>query len=121
MLKTYKVALTVDQGSSSDSATVPVTGYLRGLYCSAGAMDDDTQTYTVAITDEHGATVFSKASLAQNANTAIWADKYNELGTTRVEGDLLNTPMAGDITLTLTTSLAQYDAAVNYTVVVYYE
>jgi len=120
MLKTYKVALTIDRYSSSDSASVPITGYLKGLFCTAGAMDDG-DTYTVAITDEHSATVFSRASLAGNTTTTIWADKYNELSTTKVEGALLNTPMAGDITLTVTSSSQQDVAAVDYTVAIYYE
>lgn len=121
MLKTYKIALTISQGESSASDTnVPVTGYLKGISVTAGAMDS-SDTYTVAVTDKHSATVFSRASLAESTTTTIWADKYNELGTTKVEGSLLNTPMSGPVTVTITASAQQDDADVAYTVVIYYE
>jgi hypothetical protein len=120
-LKAYTVPLTIDQGSSSDSATlVPVTGYLKGIAVTAGAMDG-SDTYTVAITDKYGITVFSRGSLAESSTTTIWADKYNELGTTKVEGALLNTPMSGPCTVTITASATQDDADVDYIVYIYFE
>ena len=121
MVKTYEVDVTVARYASSGSiASVPVNGYLKGIKATAGTMDDN-DTYTLAITDKHSATVFSRASLADAGVTTIWADKYNELSTTKVEGALLNTPMAGDITVTITPSTQQDAAAVAYSIVIYYE
>lgn len=120
MLYTYTVPVTIaDEGTSAAVTGVPVEGFLRGVAVTAGAMDG-SDTYTVAITDKHGITVFSRASLAESTTSTIWADKYNELGTTKVEGELLNTPMAGPVTVTITASAAQNDAAVSYTVYIYY-
>lgn len=75
-------------------------------------------TLTAAITDKNGLTVFSRASLAENTTTTIWADKYNELGTTIVEGKLLRTPMLGPVTFTLTPSAATHGT---FNIYVYYE
>ena len=120
-LKTYTVPLTIAKAGTSISATgVPVSGYLKGIAVTAGAMDG-SDTYTVSITDKHGITVFSRASLAESSTSTIWADKYNELGTTKVEGELLSTPMAGPVTVTVTASAAQDDAAVAYSVYIYFE
>ena len=120
-LKSYTVPITIaDEGTSAEATLVPVTGYLKGVSVLAGAMDG-SDTYTVAITDENGATVFSRATLAEGVRTTIWSDKYNELGTTIVEGKLLNTPMAGPVTVTVTASAAQNDAAVAYAVTLYYD
>ena len=121
MLLTYSVPITISQDSTDATASdVPVSGYLKGIAVTAGAMDS-SDTYTVAITDKHGVTVFSRASLAESATATIWADKYNELSTTKVEGELLNTPMAGPVDVKITASAAQDDADVEYTVVIYYE
>ena len=120
MLYTYAVPITISSGDTAASATlVPVHGFLRGISATAGAMDA-SDTYTVAITDVNGITVFSRASLAESATTTIWADKYNELGTTKVEGELLNTPLAGPVTVTVTASAQQDDADVSYTIYIYY-
>lgn len=119
-LLTNTVPITIDQLASSGSATlVPVSGYLKGVSVLAGAMDG-SDTYTVAITDKIGATVFSRATLAEGSRSTIWADKYNELSTTKVEGSLLNTPMAGPVTVTVTASAQQDDASVDYKVTIYY-
>jgi len=119
-LKSYTVPLTILDESTVIAATgVPVTGFLRGLAVTAGSMDS-SDTYTIAITDQNGITVFSRASLAESSTTTIWADKYNELSTTIVEGKLLNTPMAGPVTVTITASAEQNDAAVEFSVYIYY-
>lgn len=75
-------------------------------------------TYTLAITDRYGMAVFSRASLAEGATSTIWADKYNELSTTKVEGALLRTPLVGPVTVTVTSSAA---TSGTFYVYVYYE
>ena len=120
-LKSYAFVATIaDEGTSIVTSDVPVTGYLKGVAVTAGAMDA-SDTYTITIADKNGVTVFSRASLAESTTSVIWADKYNELGTTIVDGHLLNTPMAGPVDVTITASAAQNDAAVEYTVFIYYE
>lgn len=120
-LKTTTVPLSLAIGQTAVSATlIPVNGYLKGISVLAGDMDS-SDTYTVAITDYVGATVFSRASLAEAVRTTIWADKYNELGTTKVEGELLNTPLAGPVTITITASQQNDSQVVAYAVTIYYE
>lgn len=63
-------------------------------------------TYTVSITDKNSMTVFSRATLAEGTTSTIWADKYDEIGTTIVESKLLRTPLAGPVTITITASAA---------------
>jgi hypothetical protein len=66
-------------------------------------------------------TVFSKGTIAHSATTTIWADKYNELGTTIVEGKLLDTPMLGPVDVSIQASVIQDDAAVDFTTYIYYD
>ena len=75
-------------------------------------------TYTLAIKDKNDISIFSRASLASSATSTIWADKYDELGTTKVEGALLRTPMAGPVDVTITASEGTTDV---FDVIVYYE
>ena len=122
-LKTYAVPLTLVAGTASIATatkSVPVSGYLKGVSVTAGAMDG-SDTYTVAIADNYGITVFSRATLAESSTSTIWSDKYNELGTTIVDGHLLDTPLAGPVTVTITASAQQDDANESYTVYIYYE
>jgi hypothetical protein len=116
-IKTYTVPLTIADESTTISATlVPVTGILRGLAVTAGALDS-SDTYTVAITDKHGITVFTRGTLAESSTTTIWADKYG--GT--AEYQPLCTPIAGPVTVTITASAEQNDAAVAFIVYLYFE
>ena len=115
-LNSYTVPLTIVDESTAISATgVPVTGFLRGLAVTAGALDS-SDTYTVTITDQNGVTVFTRGSLAESSTTAIWADKYG--GTN--EYTPLCIPMAGPVTVTITADEEQNDAAVDYITYIYY-
>lgn len=120
-LKTYTVPVTISRNGTADTESdVPVSGYLKGISVTAGAMEDGS-TYTVAIKDKHGMAVYSKSSMTPGTTTTVWADKYNELGTTKTEGELLNTPMAGPIDVTVTASATQGHMSVAYSVYIYYD
>lgn len=112
----YPFAVTIaDESTAITSDSVPITGTLRGISCTAGAMDA-SDTYTFAIKDKHGITVFSRATLAESSTTNIWADAN---GATELTP--LARPMVGNVTITITASAEQNDAAVDYSGYIYYE
>lgn len=115
MLKTYTIPLTIVRGDTSVTKNVLVNGYLKGVSVTTGAMQDGS-TYTIAITDKHGMTVYSKASLAHSSTVTNWADLYG--GSTAVHP--LEIPMAGPVDVTITTSKAQNNSYVACTVYLYY-
>ena len=116
-IKTYTVPVTISRGDTSvTSSDVPVSGYLKGVSVTAGTMEDGS-TFTVAITDKNGMTVYSKASLTPGTTTTNWADLYG--GTTAVHP--LEVPMAGPVDVAITASKAQNNADVSCSVYLYYD
>jgi hypothetical protein len=120
-LKSYAFVSTIAQaGAGITTVDVPVTGYLKGLALTVGEMTG-ASTLTLTVKDKNGLTVFTRGSIPHSATTTIWADKYNELSTTKVEGALLNTPMLGPVDVSIQASVIQDDAAVDFTTYIYYE
>lgn len=115
-VKTYTIPVTIVRGDTSATVEVPVSGYLKGVSVTAGAMQDGS-TYTVAITDKNGMTVYSKGSLSPNQTTTNWGDLYG--GATAVHP--LEVPMAGPVNVVITASKAQSNADVVSTVYLYYD
>lgn len=116
-IKSHPITITIDTevDDSVASGTLEVSGTLRGIVCD-GSADMTGATYTLAITDKNGGTVFSRASITKNVTTEIWADKYG--GT--AEYSPLETPMAGPITVTIT-SVGNEAADRTFVVYVYFE
>lgn len=115
-IKTYPITVTIVRGDTSATESVPVSGYLRGVSVTAGAMQDGS-TYTVAITDKYGMTVYSKGSLSPSQTTTNWGDLYG--GTTAVHP--LEVPMAGPVDVVITANKAQNNADAVCTVYLYYD
>lgn len=115
-VKTHATTMLIDQSveDSIATGTLDVNGTLKGLVIVAPDMTG--ATYTFEITDEHGATVFTRASIAKNATTTIWSDKYGG----NAEYSPLDTPLMGPLTLTLT-SVGNEVADRSFSVYIYYE
>lgn len=115
-IKTYPVTMLIDVSADDSVATgsLNVNGTLKGLVLVAPDMTG--ATYTFAITDEHGATVFTRASITKNVTTTIWSDKYGG----NAEYSPLDTPLMGPLTLTLT-SVGNEAADRSYSIYIYYE
>jgi len=117
MLRTYAVPLTIDRGDTSVTGSdVSVSGYLKGVSVTAGDMQDGS-TYTIAVADKNGMTVYSKGSLSPSQTTTNWADLYG--GSTAVHP--LEIPMVGPVDVTITADKAQNNADVSCTVYLYYD
>lgn len=97
-MQRYSVSIAIADGQTVGTATdVPLNGILKGVLVDAPQLDGAV-TLTVAITDVDGFTVFSKASIAENAKTATYLDTNSRP---------LELPLSGNHTITVTASGAQ--------------
>jgi len=111
-ISTYSIPLTVDfsvNDTTIASAAQPIKGTFRGIHISAPNLDG-TDTYSVTITDKHGATVYTAASLVRNTTTTAFTDANTFY---------FNQPLVGDLVVTIVTSGAQ-TADRTFTVTIYY-
>jgi hypothetical protein len=83
--------------TAATSAGVPLNGILRGLTAVVPVLDSSA-TLTVTVKDFDGTVMFSKASIAQNAQTAVLSDASNQP---------LSIPLGGSHTVTVTASAVQ--------------
>ena len=116
-VQTVVIPLTIAQVSTaivSASQEVP-SGRLIGVASKAGAMDG-SDTYTVSITDKNGISIYSVASKAESSTDVDFSSTY---GVT--EATPLSIPCVGPLTVTVTASAQQDDAAVDYTIYLYIE
>lgn len=91
----YKASLTIlNTTASIVGAAVALNGRLLGVITTAPALTS-SNTYTVAVKDADGNTIYSKASLAANAVTTAFIDANNQP---------LRLPLSGAHTITLTSS-----------------
>lgn len=106
----YKVPITIaDSATAGSLASIPINGIMKGYSITAPNLTG-TVTVTLAITDVWGTTVYSKASIAENATTTSFVDANNfpyEL------------PLVGPITVTITASGAQTGDQ-SLSVIIYY-
>lgn len=100
-IQRYKKSLTIADGQTAISSTAEeLNGLLRGILCKVPQLDGTT-TITVAVIAVDGSdeyTLFSKASIAENANTPVLVDANNEY---------IAIPLSGNIKITVTASGAQ--------------
>ena len=96
----------------SQVMTVP-SGKLVGVASTAGAMDS-SDTYTVKLVDGYSIQIYSVGSLAESSTVVDFYD-------TSTETFPMSIPIIGPVTLTVTASAQQDDAAVEYTVYLYIE
>jgi len=116
-LRTCTVPVTISRNDTSVTASnVSASGHLVGVSVTAGAMEDSS-TYTIAIKDRYGMTVYSKSSLLPSNTTTNWADLYG--GSTAVHP--LDIPMVGPVSVTITASTTQGHMSVAYTAYLYYD
>jgi hypothetical protein len=97
---------------ASDAQAVP-SGKLVGVTSEAGALDD-SDTYTVKIVDAYGITIYEESGLAESTTTIDFYD-------TSTESFPMNIPCVGPVTITVTASAKQSDAAVEFIVNLYIE
>lgn len=96
-IQRYKATLVIDV--SEDAAVIvsaprEFNGRLVGVIPTAPNLDD-SDTYTVAIKDVDGNTIYSKASLAESVASPQFVDANNHP---------LRLPMSGNHTITITAS-----------------
>ena len=99
-IRRYKTTLILDFSADDNeivSSAIPFNGVLKGIIPTAPDLES-TNTYTITIKDADGNTIYTKATLVENQATPIFIDANNEP---------LTLPLAGDHTITLTTSGAQ--------------
>ncbi len=99
---------------SSDTGGVAVpAGTLVAVGSLSTAMDS-SDTYTVKIVDAYGATIYDVGSKAEEVNVFDASSAY---GATQVTP--LEIPIVGPVTLTVTASAQQDDAAVDFIIYLY--
>ena len=117
MKKVQSIAIPLtmaDESTAIASITQEIpAGFLVGVASTAGAMDA-SDTYTVKITDVNGVTIYEVGSLAESTTTV-------DFETTSTETFPMHIPCVGPLTVTVTASAEQNDAAVEFTVYLYIE
>jgi len=109
-IKKYAVPVTIaSSGTTKTSGVVPINGLLRGIVVDAPDLDD-SDTYTVTLIDEEGATIQTFATLAENSVVAKYIDANN---------NYFNQPLHNP-QVTITASGAQA-AARDFVINIYYE
>jgi hypothetical protein len=98
----------LDETTAISSSPIAITGKLIGVASTAGALDG-SDTYTVKLEDAYGVKIYEVGTLAESSTTVDFA-------TTN-----LPVPLVGPVTLTVTASAEQNDAAVDFTVYLYTE
>jgi hypothetical protein len=112
----YAVPITIaDETTAKTSDEININGIFRGFACTAGAMDG-SDTYTFELKDRNSVSIYSKAALAESVTSSAFSDTY---GVT--EATPINIPMVGPVTVTITASAQQNDAAVDYTAYIYFQ
>jgi hypothetical protein len=100
-IQRYTKNVVVADGQTVGTAdTVALNGIIVGILANVPQLTGTT-TITLAITDADGFTVFSKASIAENAKTPSFVDANNHP---------IRLPVAGVLTLTVTQTNAQSGA-----------
>lgn len=94
------VSVGIADGQTVGTGTVVLNGRLLGVLTNPPDLTGTT-TITVAVEDEDSYTVFSKASIAENAKTATYLDANNHP---------LRLPVAGSHTVRVTASNSQSGA-----------
>lgn len=93
-IQRYKISLTILSGTTNIvSSALPLNGLLRGISVSAPAMTG--ASYTAAVKDADGFTVYSKSGITPNALTSAYIDANNQP---------LQLPLSGGHTITLTSA-----------------
>lgn len=87
----------LDEGTTAYADTAYLSGYIVGVMCDVPALDGTT-TLTIAITDQDGFTVYSKATIAEGAKFTEFVDANNMLR---------RIPVAGVLRITCTATNAQ--------------
>lgn len=102
-IQRYKQTVTIaaEGTTKADPTTRVLNGYLVGIQADVPALVGTT-TLTLALTDEDGYTLYSKASIAEGAKFTEFADSNNVLR---------KIPLTGIVTITVTASNAQTGAA----------
>jgi hypothetical protein len=101
-IQRYTKSVTVADGQTVGTInTDSLNGLIRGIIANVPQLTGTT-TITLAITDQDGATVYSKASIAENAKTGAYIDANNYP---------LQIPVSGVLTFTVTQTNAQSGAA----------
>lgn len=96
-----KNVVVADTQTVGTANTASLNGKIRGIVANVPQLTGVT-TITLAITDQDGATVYSKAAIAENAVTGFYIDANNYP---------LQIPVAGVLTLTVTQTNAQSGSA----------
>lgn len=99
-IKRITSSILVDVSEDNDLGTatdIQANGRLAGILVNAPDLDS-TNTYTVTVKDQEGYTVFTRASLVENARTTIYVDTNNHP---------LRLPLNGEYTIEVLTSGAQ--------------
>lgn len=107
-IRRRKIAVTVADGQTVGSADSPsISGKIRGIVADVPNLTGTT-TITLALLDQDGATIYSKASIAESAKTAAYIDANNYP---------LQIPVCGVVTARVTQTNAQSgaDAITNVT------
>lgn len=94
----FKQTVTIlDESASGEITNQNLNGFLRGVGLDVPQLDGTT-TVTIDILDADGITVYTKASIAENAKTFIGLDAQN---------NPLNVPLSGLHTIRITASSTQ--------------
>jgi len=97
----YSKSVVVADGATVGTAdTVSLNGILIGVFVNVPQLSGTT-TITLAITDADAYTLFSRATIAENAKTVFFIDANNHP---------IRVPLSGVLTLTVTQTNAQSGA-----------
>lgn len=99
--------VTIAAGQTVGEKTAKLYGILKGILLNVPQLVGTT-TLTIDIIDEDSFTVYSKASIAENAKTTIFLDAQN---------NPLHIPVSGEYTIRCTASNAQTGQAADIPVV----
>lgn len=111
-IRRYAETATIpDTTATVTTPAVEHNGILRGILLDVPQLDGTT-TVTFTLKDADGYTIFTQASIAENAKTAIFVDANNEP---------LQLPLSGNHTMTLLASNTQTTGDKDIPVVLLYE
>ena len=111
-IQRYSTTLTIPaEGTSIVSSAIGLNGKLKGILLDVPALVGTT-TITITIKDVGSYTIFTKASIAENAKTTTFIDTNNFP---------LELPLSGNHTITLTATNAQTGASADIGVVLLIE